>query len=303
MTIEVRPFRRVDREQVTALVNAHVQSVVPGVSLSVNAVMNQLEREPDEFIVDPWVSERTTLVAVERQRVVAAAHLHRYANDERVGQSYRDAGEIKWLLCWRDAPFWPDTGAGDALAQACIAHLQGWGVGRFYADGALPAPGVYGVPASWPHVAAIYERAGFVYEGHTEVVLVATVEDLPRLAAAPLAQLVLRRELGVNGTRFSALLGDDVIGFIEMETDFTHGGTLSRFAGWADVGNLCVREEHRRNGIGTWLLANAAEWLRIGRVDRLLTYLWPEQEAELAFSLHGGFRELTRTRRGWARKP
>lgn len=102
---------------------------------------------------------------------------------------------------------------------------------------------------------------------------------------------------------------DPGVEFVEMGavalkgTDFTHGGTLSRFAGWADVGNLCVREEHRGNGIGTWLLANAAEWLRIGRVDRLLTYLWPEQEAELAFSLHGGFRELTRTRRGWARKP
>lgn len=138
MTIEVRPFRRDDREQVTALVNAHVQSVVPGVSLSVNAVMNQLEREPGEFIVDPWVADRATLVAVERQRVVAAAHLHRYADDERVGESYRDAGEIKWLLCWRDAPFWPDAGAGDVLAQACLAHLEGWGVGRFYADGALP---------------------------------------------------------------------------------------------------------------------------------------------------------------------
>jgi hypothetical protein len=64
MTIEVRPFRRDDREQVTALVNAHVQSVVPGVSLSVNAVMNQLEREPGEFILDPWVAERATFVAV-----------------------------------------------------------------------------------------------------------------------------------------------------------------------------------------------------------------------------------------------
>src|SRR5687767_5131848 len=106
MSIEVRPFRRDDREQVTALVNAHVEAVVPGVSLSVNAVMSQLEREPGEFIVDPWVGERATLVAVERERVVGAAHLHRYAPDDRVGESYRDAGEIRWLLFWRDAPFW-----------------------------------------------------------------------------------------------------------------------------------------------------------------------------------------------------
>lgn len=301
MTIEVRPFRRDDREQVTALVNAHVQAVVPGVSLSVNAVMSQLEREPGEFILDPWVAERSTLVAVERERVVAAAHLHRYGSDERVGESYRDAGEIKWLLCWRDAPFWPDTGAGDALARACIAHIEAWDVSRVYADGALPAPGVYGLPEPWPHVRAIYERAGFVHEGHTEVVFVASVGDLPRLDSSPVERLSLRRELGINGTRFSAVLGDEVAGFIEVETDFTNGGTLSRFAGWADVGNLCVLEEHRRRGIATWLLGNAAEWLRMGRVERLLAYAEPEHEDEIAFSLHVGFRELTRTKRGWVR--
>src|ERR1700678_1712557 len=97
-SIEVRPFRRSDREQLTRLVNAHVAAVVPGVSVSVNGVMSQLEREPGEFIVDPWVTERATLVAEQRGRIVAAAHLLRYANEERVSESYRDAGEIRWLL-------------------------------------------------------------------------------------------------------------------------------------------------------------------------------------------------------------
>lgn len=78
-TIEVRPFRRSDRDQVTYLVNAHAAAVVPGISVSVNTVMSQLEREPAEFIVDAWVSERATLVAEQRGRVVAAAHLLRYA--------------------------------------------------------------------------------------------------------------------------------------------------------------------------------------------------------------------------------
>jgi hypothetical protein len=76
--VQVRSFRRADREQLTALVNAHVQAVVPGVSVSVNTVMSQLERDPGEFIVDPWVAERATLVAEQRHRVVAAAHLLRY---------------------------------------------------------------------------------------------------------------------------------------------------------------------------------------------------------------------------------
>ena len=52
-TVCVRPFRRADREQLTALVNDHIQAVVPGVSVSVNTVMSQLERDPGEFIVDP----------------------------------------------------------------------------------------------------------------------------------------------------------------------------------------------------------------------------------------------------------
>lgn len=36
---EVRPFRRSDRDQLTSLVNAHVGAVVPGASLSINAVL------------------------------------------------------------------------------------------------------------------------------------------------------------------------------------------------------------------------------------------------------------------------
>jgi len=60
--------------------------VLPGVSVSVNAVMSQLEREPGEAIVDPWVRERITFVAIERERVVAAAHLLRFDADESVSE-------------------------------------------------------------------------------------------------------------------------------------------------------------------------------------------------------------------------
>src|SRR5918912_3577019 len=106
-SIEVRPFRRSDREQLTQLVNAHVAAVVPGVSVSVNTVMSQLEREPGEFIVDPWVTERATLVAEQRGRVVAAAHLLRYGAGEEVGEAYRDNAELHWLLYWPRANHWP----------------------------------------------------------------------------------------------------------------------------------------------------------------------------------------------------
>ena len=35
-SIQVRPFRRNDRDQLTQLVNAHAEAVVPGMSASVN---------------------------------------------------------------------------------------------------------------------------------------------------------------------------------------------------------------------------------------------------------------------------
>jgi len=96
----VRPFRRADRDRLTALVNAHARAVVPGAVAPVNTVLGQLEAEPDAFIVDPWVDRRATLVAGHRGRVVAAAHLLRYRADGDVEESYRDIGEICWLLLW-----------------------------------------------------------------------------------------------------------------------------------------------------------------------------------------------------------
>ena len=299
MSIEVRRFHRGDREQVAALVNAHVGAAVPGLSVSVNAVLSRLEREPDEFIVDPWVSERATLVAEQRGRVVAAAHLLRYGAEEHVGASYRDSGEVHWFLFWPEAPYWPDSAeAGEALLAACVAQLDRWGVARQYADGSLPAPAVYGVPEQWPQVRAAYELAGFVHEGRTEVVYIAALDDLPGLADAHVDGVVLRRSVGVNGTRLSAVIGDEVAGFIEVEI-LEDAHRLARHGGWADVGNLRADDPE----VARWLVAQAADWLRLARVDRLLDYTEPGEEERAAFLASVGFRELTRTARGWVRYP
>ncbi len=303
MSVEVRAFRRADGEQVTALVNAHVQAVLPGVSVPQNAVLGQLERDTSEFIVYPWVAERRMFVAEERGRIVAAALLHRYADEEHVSESYRDSGSIHWLVCWRDAPYWPDaTAAGAALMRRCVEQLQGWSVRSVHASGELPAPVVYGVPNCWPHIADLYQNAGFVHTGRIEIVLVAAVAEIPRPVAAPIEGLRTRREFGVNGTRICAVLdGSQSIGAIEVESDLTRGGARSRFAGWADIGNLEVDTEFQRQGVASWLLGETAAWLEIGRVDRLVAYGWPEEEAKLAFLQRCQFNELVRTRRGWTR--
>src|SRR5487761_1862383 len=73
---------------------------VPGLSASVNTVLAALERQPGEFIEDPWVAERVTLVAEQQNRVAAAAHLLRYLPGEPAGQGFQEGGEIRWLLFW-----------------------------------------------------------------------------------------------------------------------------------------------------------------------------------------------------------
>jgi hypothetical protein len=218
-------------------------------------VLSQLERNPGEFIVDPWVAERATLVASQRDRVVAEAHLLRFGSGEEVREGYRGVGEINWLLFWPEASFWPDsTAAADALMAACLAQLRRWQATRWYADGTLPAPGVYGLPEQWPHVGALYERSGFVHDGHIEVVLLARVDELPRPSEPPIPELRLGRALGINGTRLYGSLGDKLVSYI-------------------------------------------------ARVERLLDDAWPEEEAMLALLGRVGFRQLTRTARGWTRHP
>jgi GNAT superfamily N-acetyltransferase len=313
--IEVRAFRRSDREQLTQLVNAHAAAVVPGMGVSVSTVLSSLERQPGEFIEDPWVSERVTLVAEQRDRVAAAAHLLRHFPDERAGKAARDVGEIHWFLFWPEAPAgnpcWPDaTEAAGALMAACIRQLEQWGVTRQQAGGELPARGVYGVPEQWPHISAIYQRAGFVHTGHTEIIYLARVGDLPRPAGVPVDGLSVRRSVGMNGTRLSAVLGQDVIGYLEVET-FEEGERLSRHGGWADIGDLRVTEQYRRRGVASWLLGQAADWLRLAGADRLLDYAWldgtdpggVDYADSRAFLPAAGFQELTRTRRGWTRMP
>ena len=168
---------------------------------SVSTVLSALERQPGEFIEDPWVRERVTLVAGQQDRIAAAAHLLRYFSDERAGTSARGVGEIHWLLFWPEAPAgnpcWPDaTEAAGALMAACIRQLEDWGVARQQAGGELPARGVYGVPQQWPHIRAIYQGAGFAHTGHTEIVYLARVDDLPRPAAVPVEGLAVRRSAG-----------------------------------------------------------------------------------------------------------
>ena len=144
----------------------------------------------------------------------------------------------------------------------CIRQLEAWGVQRHEAGGELPVPGVYGVPDQWSHASARYEQSGFAHTG-------IPAEDL-HLCRGPDRSGVSAPDCRVSGTRLSAMPGD-TIGYIEVEI-FDAGERPSRSGGWAGVGNLLVSELCRRRGIGTWLLSQAADWLRAAGLDRLLDY-------------------------------
>lgn len=58
--------------QVQALVNQHLSAVIPGWGVSLAYLAGRLERNPGQYVVDPWVVERKTLCALDRERVVAA---------------------------------------------------------------------------------------------------------------------------------------------------------------------------------------------------------------------------------------
>ena len=302
-TIEVRPFRRPDRDQVTALVNAHAAAVIPGAAASVNVVLTQFEREPDEMIVDPWVAERRPLVAEQDGGVAAAALVLRYRDDPDVGPGYRGVGEIRWLVFWPMAragnPYWRDGyKAAQRLLDACLAQLTAWRTRHAVADGAPPVPGVYGVPAQWPHVERLLTGRGFTPDA-AEVVHLVDLACIPSPGGPPLDGLAVRRLVGINGTRFEAHQNAELLGCLEAEL-LDGGGRHPRTGGLADIGNFAVVEAHRRQGIGTWLLGQAAQWLRLAGANRLLHYASPGEEALIAFVERSGFVELTRTRRGWS---
>ncbi|MCY7401327.1 MAG: GNAT family N-acetyltransferase [Nocardioides sp.] len=298
MPTAIRPFHRSDREQVTDLVNAHVSAVVPGAAVSVNTLMSQLEREPGEYVVDPWVRERCTLVAVQRGRVVGAAHLLRYTDDESASESYRGSAEIRWLVHAVRAPLLPDAEeAAHTLITACLARLAGWRPTTVHADGALPAPGVYGIPEQWTHVRALLVGAGFAPTQPSEQVLLARVEVL-RSSVPAGGDWSVRRSVGVNGTRFAAVEAGVELGYVKVDTVLGAPGRTPS-DGWADVGNLWVDESRRRRGVGRWLVGQAADWLALGGVRRVLSYVADGEDAELAFHQALGFTVLTRTERGW----
>ena len=304
---EVRPFARHDRDGLTALANRHIAAAIPGGAVPVATLLSQMERDPAQFVIDPWVIDRCSFVGLAADRVVAAAHLRRYGTDTRVSGDYADAGEIAWLIC---DPSQLDVGR--AVLAAATAQLTEWNVRVWYADGSLPYL-LYGIPDSWPHIGRLLTEAGFDDDGgQVEVVYAGDITSVAEPGTPPLEGVELRRTVGTIGTSFEAWIDAERIGMFSV--DDSHGLANAQFARWADVADHWVRPEHRGRGIGTWLVRHGCAWLRLGGKTRLLAYgverrargLDPmENTAEMAtpYLARFGLSPITRTRRGWRRSP
>jgi GNAT superfamily N-acetyltransferase len=286
--------------QLRALVNAHLSALVPGWSIPEALIASQILRNPGEYIVDPWVIARTTVCALERQRVVAAAHLLRYGSGPEVSQYYHNAGEIGWLFAWPDA-----SEAAAQIIAAARRQFASWGVSKAWVTGGSLVRPFVGVPDVWPHIAAALLAAGYQPDaGRNELIYGGRLDQLEAPSAPPIGGLALQRTSGVFGTRFTVLLDDQRIGHCECIADLTDGGAVAALRGWAELAELEIAPDWQRQGIGTWLVQHAVEWLRFGRCDRIVLAVAQESEAAGAdrFYQRFGWRRLVHQQRGWSIK-
>lgn len=293
MPVSIREFHRGDRDQLTALVNLHVSAVIPGVALSTNVVLAQLEREPGELIVDPWVQERVCLVAVEHEAVVAAALLHRFRADADVREGYRSAADLRWLIAAPDA-----VEAGRLLVGEAIQRMRSWRPSHIYADGTLPAPGCYGIPDTWPHIRQLLVDTGFEGPTRRELVMVARCDQLTG-HAVPDATVV--RSVGVLGARLDLVQDGSSLGYVEVGEIAAALTRSTTGVAWTDVGNLFPADPARRATVMPALLSAAAHWLLLGGVDRLIDYYADDVDPPdyLTILQDLGFQRLTTNERGW----
>ena len=112
--------------------------------------------------------------------------------DERASPDHYGAGDVSWLVA---SP--RKHQAALALAHACTAKLDESEMRRQWADGALPTPATFGIPAAWPHVRTVMEAAGFSDdEGRTETMLAGDFTS-PRLDGGTRARRAAHRDGGL----------------------------------------------------------------------------------------------------------
>jgi hypothetical protein len=272
-------------EQLATLLSAHAACALPGAAIAPGTIARRLERDPSEFVVDPWVDTRETLVAIGHDRVVAAGQLWRFGDEPRVSEDFRGAAELRWFC------FWPtDHEAAGALLDHAIEHAGP--VRRFYLAGDLPEVLVHGIPDAWTHVVTLASERGFAHDGRTEVLLAGRLLALAGTETPP-AGCTLRTGVAWSG---DALLiaerADAPLAQMELAVEGRAGQLWGPFAQDGEV----------ERDVARWLWLEAFEWLRLAGCDRVVAGL-VEDEPEVEQAVALGLRQVTRLLRGWTLRP
>ncbi len=242
-------FQSFHLDQLQYLINSHLGSLIPGWALPSEYIASCLERNPNEFVTDPWVCERKTLIAMKNDRVCAAAHILRYRKDSPA----EGRGEIDWFVCWPK-----EVEAGQVILSTAVQQLDSWQTRAPLAGCNLPVPVFSGVPESWQHIIELFKRAGFT-PGHDEAEAIyggrlASVEPPEEVPLPGIA-----REMGEFGTRFVARLNNASVCCCECYTDLDQGGRLPAMTPWTELSEIATREDCRGQGIGTWVVKHAVQ--------------------------------------------
>ncbi len=243
----VRTFRRSDRHQLTDLVNRHAAAVLPGVSTSVNTVLSSLEARPDEYVVDPWVAERLTLVTEHHGRVVAAAHLHRYRDEPDVGPTTGEPRSSNGSCTTPATASAPGPPAPPPRRRRTSCSPRAWRPPRggrhagFRPTEHFPARGCTASPLSGRMSAQRWSGRGSCIRAPRRCCCSPRCADRPTPVSRPGGNaLTLLRTLGSLGTRFTAFDGDRVLGHLELDTTVDRPERVGRGAGLAELADVEV---------------------------------------------------------------
>ena len=294
---EVVPYEPSHLPQLQKLINGHLGAVMPGWALPAGFIADRLTRDPEQYVTDPWVTERKTLCGMERGRVCAAAHLLRYSGPQD-NPHYRNAADVAWFVAWPDS-----GGAAEAILGAVRRQVLDWGVDRTGLSHGMPGAICYGIADSWPHIAGYLNDAGCVLTpGCVDTLYAGPLTGIEPPGDAPAQEVYLQRGIAITEASFFAMVNGEEIAHCEVVADMTLGGELPALAGWSELSSLLLDEEWRNRGVGTWLVRHAVAWLRLAGRERIVVAVAEEDERAGAgrFYRRFGWQPVTRLDKGWS---
>ncbi|MBN2002222.1 MAG: GNAT family N-acetyltransferase [Anaerolineae bacterium] len=284
-------------ENLRVLINAHLDLLFSGWALTAEFIASRLSSCPEQPIMDPWVAERRTLCAFDRGRLVAAAHLLRYADDAVVSHDFRNAGDIAWFLAQPG-----EEDAGRELLTAARQAMRQWGVRVVYAWGTgLPVRVCSGIPNTWPHIRRLLISSGFESTADDEYIFGGSLDGVAAPDPDPVPGVQIRCSVTNWEALFSLWHENENIGHCECCADLTHNGRLPAFKGCGELRELVVATQWRNRGLGRWLVQHAVTWLRGAGCDRVIFSVIPSDDAHGAgrFYRRFGWDKLVTFEKGW----